>query len=351
VRAAWDGVWPGGSRPLHVEAGAWQGKLVFFSLTGPWTRAERMAAPPQSTGEKAANVIGFSVAFAVLFASITLAYRNYRKGRGDRHGAWRIATAVFIVTLALFFVRAHLSLAIDTFIFFLIAIGTSLLVGSAMWVVYLALEPYIRRHWPQTIVSWTRVLEGRFRDPLVGRDVLYGVVLGITWALVLGADYWLEVRAGGQPSFGDSNYLMGVTSAVAIWLADVIGAIRTTLLFSMILVLLRVLVRNRWLAAALFVLLFAVPKSLGIGHLALHLLVWVLVYGIASISVVRFGVIVLAVGVLTANTLLGLVYSPDFSNWYAMNSLFVFLSFLAIAVWGFRISLGGKRLFKEDLFG
>ena len=138
---------------------------------------------------------------------------------------------------------------------------------------------------------------------------------------------------------------------MAIWLADVIAAIRTTLLFSMILVLLRVLVRNRWLAAALFVVLFAVPRSLGSTHLALSLIVLVLVYGIASISVVRFGVIVLAVGVLTADTLLSLVYSPDFSNWYAMNSLLVFLSFLAIALWGFRICLGGRRLFKEDLFG
>lgn len=350
VRAAWDGVWPGSSRPMHVEAGAWQGKPVFFSLTGPWTSAERMAPPPQSSAQKASNAIGLSVALCVLFASVALAYRNYRKGRGDRHGAWRIATAVFSVELALFFFRSHLSLVTGSFIVFLIAVATSLLAGSVMWMGYLALEPYIRRNWPQTIVSWTRVLEGRFRDPLVGRDVLYGVLLGITWALLLRTESWLEIRAGDQPPFGDSNYLMGIRSGMGIWLAQMLGAIRTALVFSIILVLLRVLVRNRWLAAALFVVLFAVPKSLGSGHFALNLIVFVFVYGIASISVVRFGVIVLAVGVFTANTLLTLVYSADFSNWYAINSLLVFLSFVAIALWGFRISLGGQRLFREDLF-
>ena len=233
---------------------------------------------------------------------------------------------------------------------FLIAIGTGLLVGGTMWMLYLALEPYIRRNWPQTIVSWSRVLEGRFRDPLVGRDILFGVVLGVTWALLLRTESWLEIRAGDQPPFGDSNYLMGMRYATAVGFKDVLAAIRTTLVFCIILVLLRVLVRNRWLAAALFVLLLAVPRSLGTGHFALVLTFLVLVYGVASISVVRFGVIVLAVGVVTANTLLNLIYSADFSNWYAMDSWLVFLSILVVALWGFRISLGGQRLFKEDLF-
>jgi hypothetical protein len=32
----------------------------------------------------------------------------------------------------------------------------------------------VRRRWPATLVSWSRLLAGRFRDPLVGRDVLAG---------------------------------------------------------------------------------------------------------------------------------------------------------------------------------
>ena len=43
-----------------------------------------------------------------------------------------------------------------------------------LWVLYIALEPYVRRRWPATLVSWSRLLAGGFRDPLVGRDILAG---------------------------------------------------------------------------------------------------------------------------------------------------------------------------------
>ena len=36
----------------------------------------------------------------------------------------------------------------------------------------------MRRRWPATLVSWSRLLAGGFRDPLVGRDVLFGCLLG-----------------------------------------------------------------------------------------------------------------------------------------------------------------------------
>jgi len=39
-------------------------------------------------------------------------------------------------------------------------------VSFAMWLFYIALEPYVRRLWPKTLVSWHRLLAGRFR----GRD-------------------------------------------------------------------------------------------------------------------------------------------------------------------------------------
>src|SRR5208283_1540399 len=46
-----------------------------------------------------------------------------------------------------------------------------------IWVLNIALEPYVRRRWPATLVSWIRLLAGDFRDPLVGRDVLAGCFL------------------------------------------------------------------------------------------------------------------------------------------------------------------------------
>jgi len=65
---------------------------------------------------------------------------------------------------------------------------------------------------------------------------------------------------------------------------------------------------------------------------------------------VRFGLIVLALGVLTVDALLNVPITLDFSNWYAARSLSVLLGFVVIAAWDFYTSLAGQRLSKDDLF-
>ena len=45
-----------------------------------------------------------------------------------------------------------------------------------MWLIYIALEPFLRRRWPHRIISWNRLLRGNLRDPLVGRDILIGAL-------------------------------------------------------------------------------------------------------------------------------------------------------------------------------
>ena len=61
----------------------------------------------------------------------------------------------------------------------------------------MALEPYVRRRWPDVLISWTRLLSGKVWDPLIGRDVLTGALLGTVGALsgyALDAlPYWFNV--------------------------------------------------------------------------------------------------------------------------------------------------------------
>ena len=67
-------------------------------------------------------------------------------------------------------------------------VGTSLLFGILTAVFYIGLEPALRRRWPHRIVAWTRLLDGRFRDPLVGRELLAGAV---------GATLFVYIPVGG----------------------------------------------------------------------------------------------------------------------------------------------------------
>ena len=104
------------------------------------------------------------------------------------------------------------------------------------------------------------------------------------------------------------------------------------------------------MAAAIFVLLLTVPKILGSNHPWLELPIWLIIYGIAALAVVRYGLVVLAIAIVVANILLNVPYTLDFSNWYAAPALCAVLGFIALAIWGFYTALAGQRLWKGERF-
>ena len=350
VREAWDGTWPASGRPLHVEAAAWHGKPVFFSLIGPWTKPDRMPPKDEDSKGRAANIFALTLAIVVALGGVWFAVRNIARRRGDRKGAWRLACVVFTVEIAAFLLHAHFVPVVDMLLPVVLAISTALFASGAMWVLYIALEPYVRRTWPQTIISWTRLMEGRLRDPLVGRDVLFGVLLGMAWVLVYEFGLLSNIRGGAPFALVPTSFLLGAREAAALWLSIVVNSSVGTLLFFFTLILLRVLVRYSWLAAVIFVLLHTVPRILSSDYVVADTIVWLTIYIIAAIALVRFGLIVLGVCCFTTNVLLNVPYTLDFSNWYAAHSLLIVLFFVALGAWGFYLSLAGKPLWKDELF-
>ncbi|MGH9667877.1 MAG: serine/threonine-protein kinase, partial [Bryobacteraceae bacterium] len=184
-RAAWKGTWPGTHYPLHVEAAAWRGKPVFFSLIGPWNVPDRMPPEHKQTLQRASAILLLVLALSILIGAVLLARFNLERGRGDRAGALRLAFAIFCVQMLLWICRAHFAPSLGNFLVFLLAISTSLFAAGVLFILYLALEPYVRRHWPQTIISWSRLLTGRLQDPLVASDVVFGLILAMIWILLI----------------------------------------------------------------------------------------------------------------------------------------------------------------------
>src|SRR5206468_3223804 len=134
--------------------------------------------PEESPGsEKVTVLVLFALAIGILAAAGLLARKNLREGRGDRRGAWRLAACMSGLLMALWLCQGHLVASLGLLAMFLLAVCTSAFFGVVLWTVYIALEPFVRRHWPQVLVSWTNVLTGRMRDPVVGRDVLIGAAL------------------------------------------------------------------------------------------------------------------------------------------------------------------------------
>src|ERR1019366_7321236 len=121
---------------------------------------------------------------SVAAAAAWFARRNARLDRGDRRGAARVAGAVFVASFAAALLALHPALIGDVSSLVPILFVPAGLTGLA-WILYLAFEPYFRRHYPDLLVSWTRLVGGRFGDPLVGRAVLGGLLLGCASVLPL----------------------------------------------------------------------------------------------------------------------------------------------------------------------
>jgi serine/threonine-protein kinase len=348
TRAAWTGTWPGTAHPLRIEAAAFHGRPVFFSLIGPWTKPERMQ-PLEEPGDRAGNIISALVLSAVLVGAVLLARRNWVQGRGDRRGALRLAAAVFAAEMAVWLCRGHMVGSIAALGQLMVAARNSLFIAGLFWLVYLSLEPYVRRRWPQTIISWSRVLAGRLRDPLVGRDVVWGVILGILWALMFQGVSVVTRGLGAPPAVGSLDYLGGSRPLLGAWLAQSLNSVLTSLVFFFVLFLLRVLLRKPPLAAAAFVALFAASSALSSEYPLAEVPTVIAVYTIAVVAVLRFGFVTLAVGIWTVNLLLATPVSAHLSSWYANSMLLVFSGILALACAGFYTALAGRALWSGDL--
>jgi serine/threonine-protein kinase len=349
TRMAWTGMWPGTTRPLRVEAAALHGKPVFFSLIGDWTKPDRVKTPEQSTGKKVQQYVTIALVLSFFFGMIRLARLNYRQGRGDREGALRLAWVMFALEILLWLCRGHMVASIATLGSLMIAISTALFVSGTTWMLYLALEPWVRRRWPQTVISWSRLLSGQFRDPLVGRDILFGVMLGVVWILLFQLRAIPMMHLGAAPGLYQTEYLMGGREALGAWLMQIPASILGTLQFFFLLLGLKVVLRKEWLAAIAFVALFALPQGLSSSYAAVEVPAWILIYAIAVLIVYRFGLIPLACAIFTINMLANVPFTADFSAWYMTTSVLALLSVVALAGWGFYQSLGGEPLWTPEI--
>jgi serine/threonine-protein kinase len=350
VRQAWTGEWPGyRNRPLHVEAAAWHGRAVFFSLTGPWNSSARMrSSKPESTGDRIAEILLDIILFVPIFTAAFVARWNFVRGKGDRRGAMRLAILIFGLHMALWVFLAHFS-SVGNFAFLLIlAISNSLFWGGAVWVLYLAVEPYVRRYWPQAIISWTRALSGRWRDPLVGRDVLYGAVLGILFCDLYSLRFHLAGHFGAPPPSLSSGFLGSTRLALGAWFMHIPDSISSTLILFLILFLLRVLLRKSWLAAAGFVLIFAVLKSASSSYPAVDWPIMTILYTSLAFGALRFGLVTLAAALYTADLALNIPLTLNPSAWYFTNATLALASIAALAIWGFHTALAGQVLWKPE---
>jgi serine/threonine-protein kinase len=357
-RSAWEGAHPNvPGASLRVEAASYRGRPVYFQTVAPWTRPDRMQPFELTPGLKTANMIGLILGLAVVVSSGLLARHNTHLGRADRKGAFRVARYTFGSMLATWALTAHhVPELFDEMGMVVRALGFALLLGAMLWLFYTALEPYVRRHWPERIVAWSRLLSGRFKDPLVGRDVLIGVLCGASAMLLAGLLRWGLERLG-RPVIqmaSSPDVLLGMRELASSLLIVQLNALLSGMFLLLFLLLLRSVLRRDWLAAVVFAGFNGVQNCLVLDTGgAVTLLVFVFTFGVSLILVgviVRLGLLAASVTVLFEQLLSVLPLSADPSSPYAGTTLVFLLITLGLGIWGFRTSLAGQSAFGGELF-
>jgi serine/threonine-protein kinase len=354
ARAAWEGSYP--DRPdvaLRVEAAAYHGRPVSFVLVGPWTRPTRMEPFLIRPGERVVQTFLIVVLLCLLGGGVVVARRNLRLGRGDRRGASRLAVFVIAVVLASWVCGTDHVPTLSELGLFVVGLGWAFSFAVLIWLLYLAIEPYVRRRWPNALISWSRAIAGNFRDTLVGRDLLIGVLAGVLIQLVyvVGPDLLYQRLGLAPPLPVPTNlrmlvglrYLLGEALGILPW-AMLVALGVTFLLF-----LLRVFFRREWLAAAVFILAFSVPSFSMAEHPWVSVPLSMAVWAATVLVLVRFGLLAVVAQSLVQELLLVSPLTRDLSAWYAGVSLVVVLIVVVLAGFGFYASLGGRPLLREEL--
>jgi serine/threonine-protein kinase len=369
IRAAWEGVYPDRvDVPIRIEAAALRGRPVYLEIVAPWTRARNtMLQQGNTSGERVGLYFRSAVAPFLIISALLLAVRNLRLGRGDRRGAMRLS--MFLLA------AGAVSNALETGDLTVLNRGPSLIffIPAFAWVLYIALEPHIRRVWPETIIGWTRLLGGGVRDPLVGRDVLVGVLIAVGDAVILGLHaltrQWLgrpasfPVGASSSPFDGmeaSSDLLMGGRYA----LSRVVGVVMSitswgSIMFTFLLLFaLYALFRRRSVAIAALILLFTAAHTATHGgwllayapadHFApsvLDIALFAAVHTALVLAAVRFGLLTLLVASFVSLLLTVTPITVDTAAPYAFASLLVAATVLLLAAYGWRTALAGRPMF------
>ena len=349
TRAAWEGSWPDHSDiPLRIEAGAFRGVPVYFDTLSPWDKPSRMQEQAQEKSDVIGNAVEIVLFFAILGFGVILATRNLRANRGDRAGAFRLGLVVFITVTLSTLLFAHNVPTLHELQLFFVAVGWGLILAALVWLIYIALEPHVRRRWPHVMISWSRLLAGEFRDPLVGRDLLVGIVLGISLDVISRVVQLTPQWMGRTPNAPiralDIIQLNGLRITLADVLLNLTLFVFIAFAFFFVFFLLRLILKREWLAAAAIVVLLSVPSLFapngGWGFVANAL-----PFSVTFVILIRFGILPFFVGLTLNNVLEAFPLTAHFSAWYAEPTIFVFSVLVAVTIFSFYASLGGKPLF------
>ncbi|MGB8476604.1 MAG: serine/threonine-protein kinase [Candidatus Acidiferrum sp.] len=354
-RAAWTGTLPGRSHlPVRIEAAAYRGQPIYFDLLYPWSVPDRDGVDNATRAQYIAASVLLGIFLLISVSGVLVARWNLKQGRGDLKGAIHLGAFVFLTFLLMWALRAHHVADFYEVFLVLMAVAWALLMTFFTVLLYVAIEPFVRRREPHILISWSRLLAGQFRDPLVGRDLLIGLAYGIALVLVETSDNLILPLLGKLPPMPggvSTDSLSGVKDAISLLLFYVLNWTFYSLCIFFLLFLLQRLLRKTWIAA---LVIAAVGTIISLGNASEHPIyssvALVILYVSFLLVLKRVGLLALVVGLVVQNTLLIFPATTHLSRWYASPALAGIIIIALLAFYGFHTALAGQPLFHAESF-
>jgi len=321
-RLAWYG-------PAHIEAATYRGEFVWFDVD------------PQPPSPARVNFLGVGgMIFAFMFVStlataVFLAVRNLRRGRSNLRGALRGGLFILCSLFASLLLGAHLTLlSVGQHVSDLLSQAA---IDALMFVMmYLAVEPYVRRYWPAPLISWQRLIDGRWRDSLVGRDVGIGFLLGIFSALQLRVVILLAHPAP-PPAQAALLSSLGSTARAFGWVLHVPSEAMNYALAATFAVLLgRVFGKRPYLYLPIFVLMLTAALSPRSGNQIVDAVVGIVNAILMLYAMHRGGLLMVAASWSTYHVFQGLPLTLDFGAWYSGVATLMAVALIVVIAFAFK---------------
>lgn len=348
---AWIGVFPDQPHiPLRVEAARCFGAIVYFHMA-PDAQADAAPRGVEETAVPPFSRISLSVVMAaILSLGGWLAWRNIHSGKANLTGARRLALVYFCASMLAWLIMAHHSWSFFEELWGLAApmIGRSAVFAGLLWVVYVALEPYARQRWPWRMVGWNRLLAGRWRDPLIGHDVLVGIaattLLRVFFLILLHLPKWF----GWREFFPFPLVDLDARVPAVVFLVMLVPV----MVYFFLIWLIGMAARKDWLTGLIFVAFMvfgwwmSIPADWHAGTIFL-LIFWVLMAIVIVFTLFRYGLLAFTALWLFGSIYLALPLTSNWSAWYASVGVGYLLAIAAASIAACVIAINGRPLFEQ----
>jgi hypothetical protein len=343
--------------PVALLAGWLGGRVIHVSTTSTWgTSLDPFVFRVSSGGDSLDWIYFFFWVFVPIFGGGFFAVRNLRAGRGDPRGATTIALFVFVCYWLSRLVLQNIAQdgLVTTLInmFDQLPIGDSLLNAIVVWLMYVALEPYLRRLWPRVLVSWARLSTGRNRDPIIGRDILAGFVFAAAGSALLVVVRRFAPAGPPAPDYDVLRSLSGTGIVLALVLGLTAQIILVMTAFFTLVVAFRLAVRRNDLAVIAATLIcaagsfFLLIPTYGTLTAAVRAVLWGICLGVLG---TRFGLLAALVGGYVIQVMDLIPWTTDLSAWYSGRMWLVLALLGALLVYGVVTALAGRSILRDPI--